>query len=52
MSAVRVTLVLAAAAAYAAAALLSEHSLAMAVGLAPLAWIAAESCWRLFDRER
>lgn len=52
MNAVRATLVLGAAASYAAAALLSEHPLAMAVGLAPLALIAAESCWRLFERER
>lgn len=52
MNAARATLVLGTAAAYAAAVLLSEHRLAMAIGLAPLAWVAAESCWHLFDRGR
>ncbi len=34
---------------YAAAVVESPQPLAMAVGLAPIAWIALEACWHLFD---
>jgi len=46
---VRIAVVLAIAAAYAAAVRASEVPAVTALGLAPLAWIALEACWRLFD---
>lgn len=49
MNAVRMALVLAVAAAYVAAVRTSGDPAVMALGLAPLAWIALEACWRLFD---
>jgi hypothetical protein len=50
--ALRFALLLAVAAAYAAVVAGSEQPLAMAVGLAPLAGIALEAVWRLFDTRR
>lgn len=47
MNAPRFALELGIAAAYAAAILGADNPLAMAVGLAPLAWIAVEAGWRL-----
>jgi hypothetical protein len=52
MNAVRATLALGIAAAYAAVVLASEQPAAMALGLAPLAWIALEGCWRLCAPQR
>ena len=49
MSALRLALELGIAAAYAAAVLGAEERLAMAVGLAPLAWLALEGGWRLLS---
>ena len=47
MSAVRATLALGIVAAYAAVVLGAGDHLAMAVGLAPLAWLALEGGWHL-----
>jgi hypothetical protein len=44
---VRIALMLAVAAAYAAAISTATDPGAMALGLAPLAWVAFEGCWRL-----
>jgi hypothetical protein len=49
VNALRLTLELGIAAAYAAAVLGAEERLAMAVGLAPLAWLALEGGWRLLS---
>ena len=49
MNAPRLALELGIAAAYAAAVLGAEERLAMAVGLAPLAWLALEGGWRLLS---
>jgi hypothetical protein len=47
MGTVRLALVLGIAAVFAAAVLGSEHRAAMAIGLAPIAWIAIEAACRL-----
>jgi len=52
MNGTRFVLELGIAAAYAAAILGAEHPVAMAVGLAPLAWIALEAGWHLLDPRR
>lgn len=52
MTAPRATLVLGIAAAYAAAVFSHPQPATMALGLAPLAWIALEAGWCLFDRDR
>ena len=51
MRAARSISVVAIAAGYAAAALAHEESAAMAVGLAPIAWLALEGVWRLFGTD-
>ena len=48
MNALRIGVLLGIAAAYAAAILDAEHPASMAVGLAPIAWIALEAGWHLF----
>jgi len=52
MNAVRVAVVLGVAAAYAAAVLTYEEPVTMALGMAPLAWIALEGGWRLLGPRR
>jgi hypothetical protein len=49
MRVVRIVLVAAIAAGFAGAILLHEESGVMALGLAPLAWLAVEGIWRLLD---
>jgi hypothetical protein len=49
VSAARLALLLGVVAAYVAAVRASEEPAVMALGLAPIAWIALEACWRLFD---
>ncbi|HEX5094177.1 MAG TPA: hypothetical protein VFV84_15955 [Burkholderiales bacterium] len=52
MKTARLALVACIAAAFAAAALASEHHVAMAIGLLPIAWLAMEAAWRLFGAPR
>jgi len=52
MTAVRLAAAAVIVAAYAAAVAASAHPLALAVGLAPIAWIALEAAWRLFGAHR
>ena len=49
MRVVRIVFVAAIAAGFAGAALSHDDSGIMAVGLAPLAWLAVEGIWRLLD---
>jgi hypothetical protein len=49
MKTVRITLMLAVAAGLAAAVFFHDEPAVMAVGLAPIAWLSLEGCWRLFD---
>jgi hypothetical protein len=49
MRAARLILMTAIAAGYVAATLSHAESAAMALGLAPIAWLALEGVWRLFD---
>jgi hypothetical protein len=48
----RIAFVLGIAAAFAAAVLGAERHAAMAVGLAPIAWLALEAAWRLLAPRR
>jgi hypothetical protein len=52
MNAVRLATSAGIAVAYAAAVLASAHPVALAVGLAPIVWIAVEAAWRLFEAPR
>ena len=52
MKPLRIALVLGIAAAFAAAVLGAERHAALAIGLAPIAWIALEAAWRVFDAHR
>lgn len=49
MKTVRITLMLAVAAGLAAPVFFHDEPAVMTVGLAPIAWLALEGCWRLFD---